>query len=67
MEARREREKFFKEMDSEISGRNAKTVYRKDGVKLDPRLVIRENTEEKKGDEENGGRRAVHAVGKRVS
>ena len=54
LEARREREKFFKEMDSEISGRNAETVYRKDGVKLDPRLErIRKRKEEMKKMEED--------------
>ena len=54
LEARREREKFFKEMDSEISGRKAETVYRKDGAKLDPRLErIRKRKEEMKKMEED--------------
>ena len=54
LEAWREREKFFKEMDSEISGRKAETVYRKDGVKLDPRLErIRKKKEEMKKMEED--------------
>ena len=54
LEARREREKFFKEMDSEISGRKAETVYRKDGVKLDPRLErIKKRKEEMKKMEED--------------
>ena len=35
LEARREREKFFREKDSEISCRKAETVYRKDGVTRD--------------------------------
>ena len=35
LEAQREREKFFREMDSEISCRKAETVYRKDGLTRD--------------------------------
>ena len=54
LKARREREKFFKEMDSELSGSMAKTVYRKDGVRLNLRLeTLRKRKEEMKKAEED--------------
>ena len=54
LEAKRERERFFREMDPDISGKKSETVYRKDGVKLDPRLErIRKRKEEMKKMEED--------------
>ena len=41
LEAQRETEKFFREMDSDISGRKAETVYRKDGVTRDWRECVK--------------------------
>lgn len=54
IEAKKERERFIREMDPEISGRQSETVYRKDGVRVDPKLErIRRRKEEMKKMEED--------------
>ena len=54
MQAQRERDRFFREMDPEVSGKQAETVYRKDGKQIDPKLErLRKRKEEMKKMEED--------------